>query len=100
MKTVFAELSKQFQYEGEFSLFDVPLHYNFFAASKDENYDLTKILDGTLLKENPSKAVTLTSQHLFRNNILHFLCYHLHKKTPHTPFYIILIKIKILTIKI
>ncbi len=49
--------------EGRISLFDVPLHYNFEAASKNENYDLSKILEGTLVKENPSKAVTFVDNH-------------------------------------
>lgn len=48
---------------GETSLFDVPLHYNFYNASRDENYDLTQILDKTLMKENPSKAVTFVDNH-------------------------------------
>ncbi len=49
--------------EGKTSLFDVPLHYNLYKASKDENYDLSKILDGTLVKDNPSKAVTFVDNH-------------------------------------
>ncbi len=49
--------------EGEISLFDVPLHYNFFSASRDENYDLTTILNSTLVKENSSKAVTFVDNH-------------------------------------
>ena len=49
--------------EGQTSLFDVPLHYNFESASKNENYDLSKILDKTLLKENPAKAVTFVDNH-------------------------------------
>ncbi len=49
--------------EGEISLFDVPLHYNFFSASKDDNYDLREILNKTLLKENPLKAVTFVDNH-------------------------------------
>ena len=49
--------------EGEISLFDVPLHYNFSSASKDENYDLRNIFNNTLLKENPSKAVTFVDNH-------------------------------------
>ena len=49
--------------EGKISLFDVPLHYNFEAASKNENYDLSKILEGTLVKENPSMAVTFVDNH-------------------------------------
>ena len=50
--------------EGELSLFDVPLHYNFYQAShSDGNYDMSKILDGTLLKENWGKAVTFVDNH-------------------------------------
>ena len=49
--------------EGQISLFDVPLHYNLYNASKDENYDLSKILNSTLVKENPSKAVTFVDNH-------------------------------------
>lgn len=48
---------------GLISLFDVPLHYNLHSASKDENYDLSKILDHTLVKENPIKAVTFVDNH-------------------------------------
>lgn len=49
--------------EGQMSLFDVPLHYNFYSASQDENYDMSTILDGTLVKDNPSKAVTFVDNH-------------------------------------
>ncbi len=50
--------------EGELSLFDVPLHYNFYQAShSDGNYDMSKILDDTLLKENWGKAVTFVDNH-------------------------------------
>ena len=41
----------------------MPLHYNFYNASKDQNYDLSKILEHTLLKENSSKAVTFVDNH-------------------------------------
>lgn len=62
-----ADISKLHKYieetEGQISLFDVPLHYNFYYASLDENYDLSKILDHTLMKENPSKAVTFVDNH-------------------------------------
>ena len=61
------DISKLHQYitntEGEISLFDVPLHYNFYTASTTPNYDLSKILDHTLVKENPSKAVTFVDNH-------------------------------------
>ena len=49
--------------EGEISLFDVPLHYNFFNASNDDNYDLATILNNTLMKENPNRAVTFVDNH-------------------------------------
>ncbi len=50
--------------EGELSLFDVPLHYNFFHASHSNGeYDMSKILDGTLLKENWGKVVTFVDNH-------------------------------------
>ena len=49
--------------EGEVSLFDVPLHYNFVSASQNEMYDLSQILEHTLVKENPSKAVTFVDNH-------------------------------------
>ena len=61
------DISKLHRYitetEGEISLFDVPLHYHLEVASKDEKYDMSKILEGTLVKENPSKAVTFVDNH-------------------------------------
>lgn len=36
-------------------LFDVPLHYNMYQASEHgRDYDLTKILDGTLVQNHPT----------------------------------------------
>ena len=49
--------------EGEISLFDVPLHYQLYRASQDENFNMATILDGTLVKENPLKAVTFVDNH-------------------------------------
>ncbi len=49
--------------EGQISLFDVPLHYNLNSASKDVNYDLTTIFNNTLVKDNPTKAVTFVDNH-------------------------------------
>jgi alpha-amylase len=50
--------------EGTFSLFDVPLHYNFSNASQCGNsYDMRTLLDGTLIKDQPSKAVTFVENH-------------------------------------
>ena len=45
-------------------LFDVPLHYNLYQASvSNGNYDMSKILDNTLVKEMPSLAVTFVDNH-------------------------------------
>ncbi|KAI4149767.1 MAG: hypothetical protein L6R39_002428 [Caloplaca ligustica] len=47
----------------KFSLFDVPLVYNFSQLSNTENADLTKVFDGTLVQSNPVNAVTLVMNH-------------------------------------
>jgi len=50
--------------EGTTSLFDVPLHYKFSTASNSGNsFDMRAILDGTLMKEQPAKAVTFVENH-------------------------------------
>ncbi len=52
------------QTQGTLSVFDVPLHYRFFDASNSgSNYDMRTILDRTLMKEQPSKAVTFVDNH-------------------------------------
>ena len=44
---------------GVMSLFDAPLHFRFHDASKaNGNFDMSKLLDGTLMQTNPLKAVT------------------------------------------
>ncbi len=49
---------------GCMSLFDVPLHYNFYEASiSGGNYNMCKILDNTLIQTNPNKAVTFVDNH-------------------------------------
>lgn len=49
---------------GRLDLFDAPLHHNFHIASKSGgNYDMRRILDGTLMKELPLFAVTLVENH-------------------------------------
>jgi len=49
---------------GIMRLLDVPLHYKFHeAAKKGRDYDLSKIFDGTLVKENPLMAVTFVDNH-------------------------------------
>lgn len=46
------------------SLFDVPLHFNFYNASRNNgNYDMRNILKGTLMERNPCKAVTFVENH-------------------------------------
>ncbi|ELA6598190.1 alpha-amylase [Vibrio alginolyticus] len=49
---------------GSMSLFDAPLHMNFYNASKSGgSYDMRQIMDGTLMKGNSVKAVTLVENH-------------------------------------
>jgi alpha-amylase len=46
------------------SMYDVPLHFNFHEASKAKgDYDLSRLLDGTLMLSNPDKAVTFVDNH-------------------------------------
>ncbi len=50
--------------DGNMSLFDVPLHYNLHEASNSGgNYDMQNILNNTLVKDNPVKAVTFVDNH-------------------------------------
>lgn len=50
--------------DGSMMLFDVNLHFNFARASKEgKDFNLQTILDNTLVKENPTLAVTLVSNH-------------------------------------
>ena len=49
---------------GTVSLFDAPLHNNFYNASNGGGYyDMRNILNNTLMKDNPAKAVTLVDNH-------------------------------------
>ncbi|OCQ95584.1 alpha-amylase [Oscillatoriales cyanobacterium USR001] len=49
---------------GDVTLFDAPLHYNFSEASKrGRDYDMRQIFDNTLVKEQPTLAVTLVENH-------------------------------------
>jgi len=49
---------------GQFSLFDVPLHYNFHRASRASgHFDMRRILFGTLMREQPALAVTFVENH-------------------------------------
>lgn len=49
---------------GKMSLFDVPLHYNFYYASKSGgHYDMRYLLNGTLMQERPINAVTFVENH-------------------------------------
>lgn len=48
----------------QLDLVDVPLHMNFFQASKDGNaFDLRTIFDGSLVQTNPDFAVTFVENH-------------------------------------
>ena len=49
---------------GQMSLFDAPLHFNFHRASTSGgHFDMRGILEGTLMKEIPLLAVTLVENH-------------------------------------
>jgi alpha-amylase len=46
------------------SVFDVPLHYNFHYASRSGgNYDMRRILNGTVMQQRPVSAVTFVENH-------------------------------------
>jgi alpha-amylase len=50
--------------EGAAKLFDVPLHFNFRdAASGGRDFDLRRIFDKTLVKDNPLVGVTFVDNH-------------------------------------
>jgi alpha-amylase len=50
--------------EGTVDLFDAPLHLNFHLASQaGKDYDLSQIFENTLVKEQPTLAVTLVENH-------------------------------------
>ncbi len=52
------------QLNGKISLFDVPLHYNFYFASQaNGNYDMAQILNGTMMQQDPTHAVTFVDNH-------------------------------------
>ena len=45
-------------------LFDVPLHYNLYEASTSNgSFDMSKIFDNTLVKQEPELAVTFVDNH-------------------------------------
>jgi alpha-amylase len=49
---------------GRLSLFGAPMHYTFAKASKEgSNFDMRTILDGTLMKDQSSLAVTIVENH-------------------------------------
>lgn len=52
------------EFKDSMCLFDVPLHYNLFNASNSNgNYNMSTILDGTLVKSNPNQAITFVDNH-------------------------------------
>lgn len=49
---------------GTLSLFDAPLHINFFNASNSGGgYDMRTLMDNTLMQQQPALAVTLVDNH-------------------------------------
>jgi alpha-amylase len=50
--------------EGRIQLFDVPLHFNFHHASvSDNSYDMSKILENTLVQHKPELSITFVDNH-------------------------------------
>ncbi|WP_145518904.1 alpha-amylase [Yersinia bercovieri] len=50
--------------EGNAMLFDVALHHNFHDASKQgEDFDLTKVFNGSLIEVDPMHTITLVANH-------------------------------------
>ena len=50
--------------KGSLDLFDIPLHYKFSEASRlGSDYNLSTILDDTLVKQRPTFAVTFVENH-------------------------------------
>ena len=48
----------------QFSLFDVPLHYNFKeAGDRGRDFDMRSIWDGTVVQRGPLNAVTFVDNH-------------------------------------
>lgn len=56
---------KSFMEDTDFlmDLFDVPLHFNLFEASNNDDFDLRQVFDRTLVKSNPMEAVTFVDNH-------------------------------------
>lgn len=55
----------------QFSCFDALLHDNFYQAGmQNEEYDLTKIFDGTLVQTRPTDAVTIVANHEYVSRVL------------------------------
>jgi alpha-amylase len=49
---------------GRMAVFDVPLHYNFHRASRaGREFDLRRILDGSVMRARPGHAVTFVENH-------------------------------------
>ncbi|HEU4606786.1 MAG TPA: alpha-amylase domain-containing protein, partial [Chitinophagaceae bacterium] len=44
-------------------LFDMVLHHNFYEASLEDKYDMTKILDNTLISHLPHRAISFVDNH-------------------------------------
>lgn len=63
-----ADINKLLQYlsntKEDMSLFDVPLHFNFYNASvSNGEFDMRNLLRNTLMERNPIRAVTFVDNH-------------------------------------
>ena len=51
------------QTEGRMQLYDSILHHNFFRASKEDGFNMSALLEGTLLQSHPELSVTFVDNH-------------------------------------
>jgi alpha-amylase len=49
--------------DDQVQLFDMVLHHNFYEAGRQEKYDLSKILDNTLIRHLPHRAISFVDNH-------------------------------------
>jgi alpha-amylase len=49
--------------KAKIQLFDVPLHYKFHYASKENGFDMSKILDNTLMQKCPELCLSFVENH-------------------------------------
>lgn len=51
------------QTEYSVDMFDVPLHFNFYEASRNPEYDIRQLFDNTVVRDYPTHTVTFVDNH-------------------------------------